>query len=48
MPEKGLKRIVVLGVGNTLLKDEGVGVKVMQALRRRFDFPPEVALVDGG
>ncbi len=42
------KKIVVLGVGNTLLKDEGVGVKVVEELSGRFTFPDHVDLVDGG
>ncbi|MDI3280206.1 MAG: HyaD/HybD family hydrogenase maturation endopeptidase [Bacillota bacterium] len=39
--------ILVLGVGNILLKDEGVGVRVVEALRSR-DLPPGVELMDGG
>jgi len=42
------QRIVVLGVGNILLKDEGVGVRVVEELLRRYDFPENVRLVDGG
>lgn len=41
-------RIVVLGVGNVLLRDEGVGVKVVEALSREYTFPDNVSLVDGG
>ncbi len=41
-------RIVILGVGNTLLRDEGVGVHVVEELRTRFSFPDWVSLVDGG
>jgi hydrogenase maturation protease len=40
--------IVVLGIGNLLRRDEGVGVRVIEALRERYAFPPNVALVDGG
>lgn len=42
------KKIVVLGVGNILLKDEGIGVRVVEELERRYDFPEEVQVVDGG
>ncbi|MCA1959255.1 MAG: HyaD/HybD family hydrogenase maturation endopeptidase [Desulfomonile sp.] len=42
------ERIVILGVGNVLLTDEGVGVKVVKELERRYDFPSNVKLVDGG
>lgn len=41
-------RIVVLGVGNILLTDEGVGVRVVEELDRRYAFPDNVSLVDGG
>jgi hydrogenase maturation protease len=39
---------LVLGIGNTLLCDDGVGVHVVNALRREPDLPPGVELVDGG
>lgn len=42
------ERIIVLGVGNVLLTDEGVGVKVVKELEQRYDFPSNVSLVDGG
>ncbi len=42
------KRILVLGVGNILLRDEGVGVRVVEALQQRFSFSPNVELMDGG
>jgi hydrogenase maturation protease len=42
------KRIVILGVGNILLKDEGVGVRVIERLGDNYRFPPSVTLVDGG
>ncbi|RRJ83661.1 HyaD/HybD family hydrogenase maturation endopeptidase [Aestuariirhabdus litorea] len=40
--------ILVLGVGNILLTDEGVGVRVVEALESRYQFSPDVDLVDGG
>jgi hydrogenase maturation protease len=43
-----LERIVVLGVGNILLKDEGVGVRVIERLLDRYDFPENVKVIDGG
>ncbi len=39
---------VVLGVGNTLLSDEGLGIKALHMLRKRKDLPEDVVLVDGG
>jgi hydrogenase maturation protease len=41
------KKTVVLGVGNLLLTDEGVGVHVINKMME-MDFPPEVELVEGG
>ncbi len=43
-----MNRIVVLGVGNLLRTDDGVGVRVIQELEARFSFPPNVRLYDGG
>jgi hydrogenase maturation protease len=40
--------IVVLGIGNLLWADEGFGVRCVEALMERYEFGPEVALVDGG
>ena len=42
------KKIVILGIGNVLLNDEGIGVKVIEYLQRHYEFPEEVELVDGG
>ncbi|KAB2934147.1 MAG: hydrogenase maturation protease [Candidatus Contendobacter sp.] len=41
-------RVVVLGLGNILLRDEGVGVRVVEALAARYAIPAEVEVVDGG
>ncbi len=40
--------ILVLGVGNLLLSDEGVGVRVAEALEARYVLPVEVSVIDGG
>src|SRR5512143_3162034 len=42
------QRILVLGVGNILLKDEGVGVRVIEQLQAEYLFSPNVRLMDGG
>jgi hydrogenase maturation protease len=41
------KHILVLGVGNLLLSDEGVGVHVAQRMMT-MNMPPEVQVVEGG
>ncbi len=39
---------VILGLGNVLFADEGIGVRAAQYLYKHYDFPPEVEIVDGG
>lgn len=40
--------VTVLGLGNVLLSDEGVGVRLMERVRDARPWPPEVEFVDGG
>ena len=42
------QHIVILGIGNILLADEGVGVRVIERLEERYGFSDDVTLVDGG
>ena len=41
-------RTLVLGIGNTLLTDEGVGVHVLDALASELGARDDVTLLDGG
>lgn len=41
------QQILILGVGNLLLRDEGVGIHVIRALEKE-ELPPNVSLMDGG
>ena len=41
-------KISLIGLGNLLLGDEGVGVHAVEALKRKYDFPEELRLLDGG
>jgi hydrogenase maturation protease len=43
-----MKETLVLGLGNILLRDEGVGVRVVERLQERFEFPSGVRVLDGG
>ncbi|HET9576563.1 MAG TPA: HyaD/HybD family hydrogenase maturation endopeptidase [Usitatibacter sp.] len=43
-----MTRAVVLGVGNLLMTDEGVGPHTIGALERGYDIAPEATLIDGG
>jgi len=40
-------KILILGVGNFLLKDEGIGIHVIRELEKE-NLPPNVSLMDGG
>ncbi|MDO5043699.1 MAG: HyaD/HybD family hydrogenase maturation endopeptidase [Coriobacteriia bacterium] len=40
--------IFVLGVGNILLGDEGLGVHAVRYLLEHFIFEPEIEIIDGG
>ena len=40
--------MLVLGLGNILLQDEGMGVAVIERLQRRYRVSDEVELLDGG
>jgi hydrogenase maturation protease len=44
---QNIKPILILGIGNILLKDEGVGVHVANQLQT-MDLPPDVEVMDGG
>jgi hydrogenase maturation protease len=39
---------LVLGLGNILLGDEGVGVRVVERLLEQYEFPEGVQVMDGG
>jgi hydrogenase maturation protease len=41
-------RILVLGIGNILLSDEGVGVHVINRFQETLVIPDEVQVIDGG
>lgn len=41
-------RVVVLGVGNILLMDEGVGVRVVEKLEAEYALPEGVVVIDAG
>lgn len=42
------RRVVILGIGNTILSDEGAGVHAAAALRDGYALPPGVEVIDGG
>ena len=43
-----VSEVTVLGIGNTILTDEGFGVRVVEFLQQNYKFSDNVALIDGG
>ena len=41
------KPILIIGIGNTLLKDEGIGVHVIERLKT-LALPEDVEVLEGG
>jgi hydrogenase maturation protease len=41
-------KTLVLGIGNVLLQDEGVGIHAVDELQRRFELGADVEVLDGG
>ncbi len=40
-------KIAVMGIGNILMQDEGIGVHIIRELEK-YDFNPHIVLIDGG
>lgn len=43
-----MAKLTVLGIGNILMRDEGVGVRLVEAVQRVRDWPADVEFIDGG
>ena len=55
MPDAGMSvypgsraEVIVLGLGNLLRRDEGLGIRALERLRACYTLPNTVQLVDGG
>jgi hydrogenase maturation protease len=49
MPSSGSQpKVLVMGVGSILMTDEGIGVRAVEELQRRYRFPANVEILDGG
>lgn len=42
------RRVLVMGIGNILMKDEGVGCRVAEEMESRFTTPEGVDIIDSG
>lgn len=40
--------MLVLGIGNLIMSDDGIGVRVVQLLAERYRYPAGVTILDGG
>lgn len=43
-----IQSVLILGIGNTLLSDEGIGVHLVERMRRQVGELPGVVYMDGG
>jgi len=41
-------KVAVIGTGNILLRDEGIGVHIIRTIGERYRFPDNVRLIDAG
>lgn len=47
MTQKNRNQITILGIGNTLYTDEGLGVHAIEALEKQYGQDAQVELIDG-
>lgn len=43
-----MKKLLVLGIGNVLLQDEGIGVHLVNYLKSNYNLPEGIDVLDGG
>ncbi len=41
-------KVLVIGMGNVLMQDEGIGVRAVEELENRYLIPAQVQIMDGG
>jgi len=42
------KNILIIGMGNVLMQDEGIGVRAVEELESHFVIPEGITIMDGG
>ena len=42
------KKVLVMGIGNTLLQDDGIGVHVTELFKSTHEADPDISVLDGG
>ena len=45
---KRQKKILLIGMGNVLMQDEGIGVRAVEELENRYQIPEHLEIMDGG
>jgi hydrogenase maturation protease len=40
--------VTLIGLGNVLLRDDGIGIHALNIIRKRFSFSPPIEIIDGG
>jgi hydrogenase maturation protease len=48
MSDEKTGKVLVIGMGNVLMQDEGIGVRAVEELEQRYRIPGGVEVVDGG
>lgn len=48
MSDTGRSEVLVIGLGNPIMGDDGLGIAALERLRDSWTLPPSVHLVDGG
>jgi hydrogenase maturation protease len=48
MTSNNNQNILIIGLGNILLSDEGVGAKVIDEFKRIYNVPNNIEMIDGG
>lgn len=46
--ENNKQDVVLLGLGNLLMEDEGIGIHVLRHIEETYRFMPEIEMIDGG
>ncbi|RMG03601.1 MAG: hydrogenase maturation protease [Nitrospirae bacterium] len=45
---KSVSQIAIIGIGNILMSDDGAGIFALQELEKRYHWPENIELIDGG
>ena len=43
-----MKNTIIIGVGNMLFKDEGIGIYASEYIKQNYEFDEDLEIIDGG